>query len=67
MRIVPVVGLPVRIIDLGATQDATVEEVLDGGRTVVVDGERYVLHRMTGHWVREGDPYYGRRLALGAR
>lgn len=67
MRVVPVVGLPVRVVDLGATHDAVVEDVLADGRTVVVDGERYVLHRMTGHWVREGDPYYGRRLAFGRR
>jgi hypothetical protein len=64
VRIVPVVGMPVRIVHLGAAEDAEIEDVLDDGRTVVVAGERYALHRMTGHWVREGDPYYGRRLSF---
>jgi hypothetical protein len=64
VRIVPVVGMPVRIVHLGTAEDAEIEDVLDDGRTVVVAGERYALHRMTGHWVREGDPYYGRRLSF---
>lgn len=66
MRVAPVAGMEVRVIHLGAEEPAVVEDVLDGGRTVVVAGERFALHRLTGHWVREGDPYYGCRLAFGA-
>lgn len=52
------------MIELGHSEHGVVEQVLDGGRVVVVAGERYALHPLTAHWVREGDPYYGRRLAL---
>lgn len=61
----PVVGLEVTVVDLGHREAAVVEEVRDGGREIVVAGERYALHELTGHWVRVGDPYYGRRVALG--
>lgn len=64
MRVFPVVGMEVRVVDLGHVEPAVIDEVLDDGRTVVVAGERYCLNLMTGHWVREGDPYYGRRLSL---
>ena len=49
---------------LGTTMPAIVEEVLDGGRTVVAGGEMFELSRLTAHYVRAGDPYYGVRLAL---
>lgn len=61
-RPLPTIGMPVIVVHLGAREDAIVEEVHDGGRTVVVDGERYELNRLTGHFVHADDPYYGRRL-----
>jgi hypothetical protein len=64
MRPVPAIGMEVSVIHLGGEEDGVVEDVRDGGRTVVVSGEAFALHRMTGHWVRVGDPYYGRRLSL---
>lgn len=43
---------------------------VEGARVVVADAggrERaFVIHRLTGHWVREGDPYWGLRLRLDA-
>lgn len=48
-------------------QPLTVVSV-EGVRLVVRDdagGERaFVLHRLTGHWVQEGGPYWGLRLRL---
>ena len=49
---------------LGAAVPAVVEEVRDGGRTLVVDGETFVLSPLTAHYVRAGEPYYGVRLRL---
>ena len=57
--------MPVRVMRVGAAEDATVEAVLDGGRTLVVAGERYTLRRVGAHYVREGEPSYGTRLAFG--
>ncbi|MEY2515158.1 MAG: hypothetical protein QOJ89_2516 [bacterium] len=51
---------------LGARTPAVVEQVLDGGRTVIAGGETFELSRLTAHFVRAGDPYYGVRLALPA-
>lgn len=52
---------------VGAPDPLTVVRV-DGARLIVADrdGEEgaFVLHRLTGHWVREGDPYWGLRLRL---
>ncbi|HEX6390384.1 MAG TPA: hypothetical protein VFZ89_13070 [Solirubrobacteraceae bacterium] len=56
--------MQVRVIDLGAEEPGVIEAVDLDRRAVVVAGERYVLHPLTARWVREGDPYYGRRLAL---
>jgi len=53
-----------RILHLGAEEAVVVEEVRDGGRVVVAGGTTFVLHAMTGRFVREGDPYYGVRLVL---
>lgn len=64
MRLIPTVGMHVRIIELGSEQPGVIESVVEDGRVVVVAGERYVLHPLTARWVREGDPYFGRRLAL---
>lgn len=49
---------------LGAAVPAVVEEVRDGGRTLVVGGETFVLSPLTAHYVRAGEPYYGVRLRL---
>ena len=64
MRPIPTVGMQVRIVELGSEEPGVIEAVSEDGRVVVVAGERYVLHALTARWVREGDPYYGRRLAL---
>ena len=63
-RVVPRPGMVARIVHLGAEETTVVETVDDGGRVVVAGGQRFVLHPMTGRFVREGDPYYGVRLVL---
>jgi hypothetical protein len=65
-RPVPHVGMPVRVVHLGRTEESAVEEVRDGGRTLVVAGRAYTLRRLTGEYVADGEPYYGVRLVLGA-
>jgi hypothetical protein len=41
---------------------------VEGARLVACDpagAERaFVIHPLTGHWVQEGDPYWGLRLTL---
>lgn len=64
MRVLPQVGMAVRIVHLGATEDALVEDVLDAGRTVVAGGRRFTLRRLNGRYVLEGERSYGPRLAL---
>jgi hypothetical protein len=64
MRAIPAIGMEVRILELGTEDAGVIEGISDDGRVVVVAGERYALHPLTARWVREGDPYYGRRLAL---
>ncbi len=61
MRVLPYVGMPMRIVQLGGAEEAVVEAVHDGGRTIEIAGETFELHRLTGRYVRAGDPYYGRR------
>ncbi|MGI8729055.1 MAG: hypothetical protein ACR2LK_03550 [Solirubrobacteraceae bacterium] len=63
-RRVPLVGMDVAIVHLGVSTPAIVEEVRDGGRTIIAGGETFTLSRLTAHFVRAGDPYYGVRLAL---
>lgn len=63
-RPVPRVGMAVAIVHLGVHTPAVVEEVRDDGRTIVAGGETFELSRLTAHFVRAGDPYYGVRLAL---
>lgn len=60
----PRVGMDVAIVHLGTRTPAVVEHVLDGGRTVIAGGQTFELSRLTAHFVRAGDPYYGVRLAL---
>lgn len=64
MRPLPRVGMPARVMHLGSEEAVVIEEVLEGGRVLVAGGTRFVLHPMTGRFVREGDPYYGVRLVL---
>jgi len=56
--------MAVGIVHLGETTPGVVDEVLDEGRTLIVDGVAYVLSPLTAHFVRAGDPYYGIRLRL---
>jgi len=63
-RPLPRVGMEVAIVHLGVRTPALVEEVRDGGRVVIAGGETFELSRLTAHFVRAGDPYYGVRLAL---
>jgi hypothetical protein len=65
-RPVPYVGMRVEVVRLGHTDESIVEEVRDGGRTLVVDGASYTLRRLTGEYVADGQPYYGVRLVLVA-
>lgn len=62
----PYVGMPVQVMHLGVTEAGVVAEVGDEGRTLTVGGERFTLRRQNGRFVREGEPYYGVRLVLGA-
>ena len=55
-----------RIVWLGTVEHGEVEEVRDGGRTVVVGGDAYALHPLTGRFVLEGSGYWGRRVTLVA-
>lgn len=63
-RTLPHVGLEVDVVHLGATTPALIEEVRDGGRTLIAAGDAYVLSALTAHYVRAGEPYYGVRLRL---
>lgn len=54
-----------RVMHLGVTEAAEVDEVLDAGRTLVVGTETFTLRRLNGWFVRDGEPYYGTRLLLG--
>jgi len=58
--------MAVRIVHLGREDLAVIEEVRDGGRTVIAGGRAFTLRRLTGEWVADGEPYYGLRLVLGA-
>lgn len=64
-RLMPRIGMVAHVH--GADAALTVVRV-EGARLVVADdaGDEtaFVVHRLTGHWVREGDPYWGRRLQL---
>jgi len=63
-RRAPYVGMPVQVVHLGRTDASVIEEVRDGGRTLVVNGAAYSLRRLTGEYVAEGQPYYGVRVVL---
>ena len=64
MKVLPAVGMAARVVHLGTEEATVVAEVREGGRVLVAAGQTFVLHPMTGRFVREGDPYYGVRLVL---
>jgi peptidase E len=66
MKVVPQVGMTARVVHLGTEEPVVVEEVREEGRVLVAGGTTFVLHPMTGRFVRDGDPYYGVRLVLDA-
>jgi hypothetical protein len=63
-RPMPYPGMPVRVVHLGAVEPAVIDEVHDGGQTLVVGEERFTLRRVNGRFVREGEPPYGTRLSF---
>lgn len=58
--------MPARIIRLGHVEGGVVEEVRDGGRTLVVNGQTFTLRELTGQFALEDGPWYAVRLRLGA-
>jgi hypothetical protein len=64
-RRAPYVGMPVQVVHLGRTDEGVVDEVREGGRTLVVEGVAYSLRRLTGEYVADGQQYYGVRVVLG--
>jgi len=65
-RVVPRVGMTVRIVHLAVVEQGTVEEVRDDGRTIVVGGEVFTLRAVNSHFVRDSEPWYGTRVVLVA-
>lgn len=63
-RPLPRVGMAVRIVHLGAAEDATIAAIADDGRTLTVGVDEYTLRPLNGRFVRAGEPYYGTRLVL---
>jgi len=66
-RGIPRIGDTASMVQLGMRR--AVHVVAVDGRTLVVreeagDETTFVLNELTGHWVRQGDPYYGVRLML---
>jgi hypothetical protein len=56
--------MAVRVVHLGAVEPARITAVRDDGRTLVVGDRTFTLRRLNGHFVLQGDPYYGTRLLL---
>ena len=61
-RPIPSVGTLVVVADGDAWATVPIEDVLEGGRILVAHGRRFVLNRLTGEYVVEGEPYWGSRL-----
>lgn len=66
-RTLPHVGGQADIVHVGLRRPVHIVAVRD--RTLVVRDEEgaetaFALNALTGHWVREGDPYWGQRLVL---
>jgi hypothetical protein len=57
--------MEVRIVHLGSVETGHITAILDDGRTVVIDDRTFTLRRLNGHFVLDGEPYYGTRLLLG--
>jgi hypothetical protein len=57
--------MPVRVMHLGVSEAAQIDQVLDEGRTLVVGADTFTLRRINGWFVRREEPYYGTRLLLG--
>jgi hypothetical protein len=53
--------MTVRVVHLGVAEQSRIEGILDDGRTLLIEGERFTLRRVNGHFVREGEPPYGTR------
>lgn len=58
--------MAVQVMRFGTVEPAVVEQVLDEGRTLVVEGEAYTLRPVNAHYVLDGEPSYGTRLLLGS-
>jgi hypothetical protein len=65
MRRIPEVGMEVRIVHLGRVDHATIEAVLDDGRTLIVAGQRFTLRPVNALFVRDGEGAYGTRIVFG--
>ena len=65
-RTLPYAGMPVRIMHFGTAEPSRVEEVRDGGRTLIVAGQEFTLRQVGAQYVRAGEPSYGTRLAFSA-
>jgi len=63
-RPIPYAGMAVKVMYFAASDDAVIDEVLDGGRTLVVDGEAYTLRPVNARYVLADDPPYGTWLLL---
>jgi hypothetical protein len=59
--------MDVRVIHLGVEEPGCIEAIRDDGRTLVVGARTFTLRRLNGHFVLEGEPYYGTRLLLSRR
>jgi hypothetical protein len=58
--------MAVRIVHLGLEEEGVIEDVRDGGRTLIVAGERYTLRPSNAYFVRDGQPSYGTRIVFRA-
>lgn len=63
-RPIPHVGMLVVVANGKEWATVPLEEVHEDGRVVVALGRRYVLNRLTGEFVGEGQPYWGSRLSF---
>jgi hypothetical protein len=64
MRFVPEVGMLVAVRNHPTPQRRPIEEVLEDGRILVVEGRRFALNALTAEYVLEGSPYWGERITV---
>ena len=57
-------GRALGVEHFGHARHAVIDSVCDGGRTLIIHGERYTLRKLTGKFVAEGEPYWGTRARL---